>query len=42
MKTIEELLIEIKEDKTDNLSTTSFQFKKDLWAFFQNCQDKES
>lgn len=40
MKTIEELLIEIKEDKTDNLSTTSFQFKKDLWAFFQNCQDK--
>jgi hypothetical protein len=40
MKTIEELLSEIKEDKIDNLSTTSFQLKKDLWEFFQNCQDK--
>lgn len=40
MKTIEELLIEIKEDKTDNMSTTSFQFKRDLWEYFQNCQDK--
>ena len=40
MKTINELLIEIKEDKTDNLSTTSFQFKRDVWNYFQNCQDK--
>lgn len=40
MKTIDELLIEIKEDKKDNLSTTSFQFKKDIWTFFQNFQDK--
>jgi predicted rRNA methylase YqxC with S4 and FtsJ domains len=40
MKTINELLIEIKEDKTDNLSTTSFQFKKDLWEFFIDFKDK--
>lgn len=40
MKTIDELLIEIKEDKTDNLSTTSFQFKRDLWDFFADCKDK--
>lgn len=37
---IEELLKQIKEDKTDNLSTTSFKFKRDIWDFFQNCQDK--
>jgi hypothetical protein len=40
MKTIEELLVEIKEDKTDNLSTTSFKFKTDIWNFFQGYQDK--
>lgn len=40
MKTIDELLIEIGEDKTQNLSTTSFQFKRDIWEYFQNCQDK--
>ena len=40
MKTIDQLLSEIKEDKTDNMSTTSFQFKRDVWDFFQNCQDK--
>lgn len=40
MKTIDELLIEIKEDKTDNLSTTSFQFKRDLWDFFADFKDK--
>lgn len=34
MKTIEELLIEIKEDKKDNLSTTSFEFKRGIWEFF--------
>lgn len=37
---IEELLKQIKEDKTDNMSTTSFKFKRDVWNFFQNCQDK--
>ena len=40
MKTIDELLIEIKEDKTDNLSTTSFQFKRDLLDFFADFKDK--
>lgn len=33
-KTIDDLLEEIGEDKTQNLSTTSFQFKRDLWDFF--------
>lgn len=40
MKTIDELLIEIKEDKTDNMSTTSFKFKRDLWNFFQGFGNK--
>lgn len=40
MKTIKELLAEIGEDKYQNLSTTSFKFKTDIWNFFQNCQDK--
>jgi hypothetical protein len=40
MKTIDELLLEIKEDKTQNLSTTSFKFKTDIWNFFQGCTDK--
>jgi len=40
MKTIEELLLEVKEDKKDNLSTTSFQFKRDLWSFFRGFNDK--
>ncbi len=34
LKTIEEILQEIVEDKNDNLSTTSFKFKTDLWNFF--------
>lgn len=37
---IEELLKQIKEDKTDNMSTTSFKFKTDVWNFFQGFQDK--
>ena len=37
---IDILLKEIKEDKSDNLSTTSFKFKRDLWDFFQGYQDK--
>lgn len=40
MATIEQLLAEIKEDKKDNLATTSFKFKTDLWDFFQDCKDK--
>ena len=31
MKTIEEVLKEIGEDKNQNLSTTSFKFKSDVW-----------
>lgn len=34
LKTIEELLEECGEDKFQNLSTTSFKFKTDLWNFF--------
>jgi hypothetical protein len=37
---IDQILKEIKEDKIDNLSTTSFQFKRDIWDFFQDYQDK--
>lgn len=37
---IKELLKQIKEDKIDNMSTTSFKFKTDIWDFFQNNQDK--
>ena len=33
---IEHLLKEIKEDKKDNLTTTSFQFKRDLWDYFKD------
>lgn len=39
-KTIDELLSEVKEDKQQNLSTTSFKFKRDLWDFFQGFNDK--
>ena len=40
MKTIEQLLIEVGEDKHQNLTTTSFKFKTDLWNFFQGFGDK--
>lgn len=40
MKTIEEILIEVGEDKHQNLSTTSFKFKTDLWNYFQGFEDK--
>lgn len=40
MKTIQEVLEEIGEDKNQNLSTTSFQFKSDVWEFFQGFEDK--
>ena len=38
---IDEILInEIIEDKSDNPTTTSFKFKKDLYNFFSNYTDK--
>jgi len=40
MKTIEQLLVEIGEDKQQNLSTTSFKFKRDMWDFFQGFDKK--
>ena len=40
MKTIEELLVEVGEDKHQNLTTTSFKFKTELWGYFQGFQDK--
>lgn len=35
IKTIEELLFEVREDKVDNLSTTSFKFKTEVWNYFK-------
>ena len=40
MITIDKILQEIKEDKNQNLSTTSFKFKKDVWTYFQGFTDK--
>lgn len=40
MKDIEQILNEIKEDKNQNLSTTSFKFKRDVWNYFQNFTSK--
>lgn len=40
IKTIDEILEEVVEDKKDNLSTTSFKFKRDLWDFFQGFEKK--
>lgn len=40
MPTIQELLQEIKEDKFENNTTTSFKFKTDVWEFFQGFEDK--
>ena len=34
------LQTEIREDKHDNPSTTSFKFKKDLYEFFKDSKDK--
>jgi len=39
-KTIDQLLKEVKEDKTVNMSTTSFLFKRNLWDFFQGFEKK--
>ena len=40
MKTIDQLLLEIGEDKHQNLTTTSFKFKRDFWNFFQDFKGK--
>jgi hypothetical protein len=37
---IDQLLKEIGEDKTQNMTTTSLKFKRDVWEFFQGFQDK--
>jgi hypothetical protein len=41
LKTIEDILEEIKEDKSDNLSTTSFKMKRDIWEFFSNIPESK-
>ncbi len=41
MKTIEEILIEIREDKHENLSTTSKKFKEDVWNFFKSIPESK-
>ncbi len=38
MKTIDELLEEVSEDKFQNLATTSFKFKTDVWEFFKSIE----
>ena len=42
LKTIEEILQEVREDKKDNPSTTSFKFKTDLWNFFSEIPESKS
>ena len=37
---IDQLLEEIGEDKTQNMTTTSLKFKRDVWEFFQGFKDK--
>jgi hypothetical protein len=37
---IEQLLKEIKEDKCDNLGTTSYEFKRDVWNYFKGFENK--
>ena len=41
-KTIDDLLVEIREDKSQNFSTTSYKFKTDLWEFFQGFGNKNA
>jgi hypothetical protein len=36
---IDQLLKEIGEDKTQNMTTTSLKFKRDVWEFFQGFED---
>jgi hypothetical protein len=42
MELIDKVLKEIGEDKTQNLSTTSLKFKKDVWNFFQDFKEKNA
>ena len=37
---INKLLEEIGEDKTQNMSTTSFKFKEDIWEYFQDFKNQ--
>ena len=37
---IDQLLEEVGEDKTQNMTTTSLKFKRDVWEFFQGFEDK--
>ena len=37
---IDQLLKEIGEDKTQNMTTTSLKFKRDVWEFFQGFEEK--
>lgn len=37
---INKLLKEIGEDKTQNMSTTSFKFKEDIWEYFQDFKNR--
>jgi len=41
MKTIDELLEEVGEDKFQNLATTSFKFKTDVWNFFKEIEGSD-
>ena len=38
--TIQQILSDIGEDKNQNLSTTSYKFKQDVWEFFQGFEDR--
>lgn len=38
---INKLLKEIGEDKTQNMSTTSFKFKEDIWEYFQDFKNQK-
>jgi hypothetical protein len=40
MRTIDDILLEINEDKIQNNATTSNKFKKDVWDYFQGFNDK--
>ena len=39
-KQLNDVLKEVKQDKKDNLSTTSFKFKTDIWEYFNDSKDQ--
>lgn len=41
METIDQLLLEVKEDKCDNLTTTSFKFKRDVYEYFSDTKYRD-